>query len=130
MRKESLINQEKETIDGNGKKYCFYSRRANKNQMQAEYFINELRKHGRLYVFTEKDLSKFIEQIKDNERKYTCNAVEAQMATEVFIDEEFSYRQFTNAIDKVKKGKLESREWKPTKSFVAEMIEEIKGETE
>lgn len=130
MRKESLINQEKETIDSNGKRYCFYGRRTGKNIFQAQRFIEELHKHGRLYVFNEKELKEFIRKLKDDEREYTCNAVEAQVATEIFIDEEFTYRQFTNAMKKVRKGELESQEWKPTISFVAEMNEEIKGDEE
>ena len=34
MKKESLINQEKETIDSNGKRYCFYGRR-NKEEIKG-----------------------------------------------------------------------------------------------
>lgn len=36
MKKESLINQEKETIDSNGKRYCFYGRKTGKNVYQAQ----------------------------------------------------------------------------------------------
>lgn len=131
MRKESLINQEKETIDSNGKRYCFYGRKAGKNVYQAQMFIKELHKHGRLYVFNEKELNKFIRKLKDDERAYTCNAIEAQLGVEVFIDEELTSTQINKAIEKVKDGKLQGREWIPTTPLPYEfiMIDE-KGETE
>jgi hypothetical protein len=131
MRKESLINQEKETIDSNSKRYCFYGRKTGKNIHQAQRFIKELHKHGILYVFNEKELNKFIRKLKDDERAYTCNAIEAQLGVEVFIDEELTSTQINNAIEKVKYGKLQGREWKPTTPLPYEfiMIDE-KGETE
>lgn len=114
MRKESLINLEKETIDGNGKRYCFCGRRTGKNILQAQMFIKELRKHRRLYVFNEKELNEFIRKLKDDERAYTCNAIEAQLGVEVFIDEELTSAQVYKAIEKVKDGKVQGRQWTPT----------------
>lgn len=114
MRKESLINQEKETIDSNSKRYCFHGRRTGKNIYQAQMFIKELQKHGRLYVFNEKELNKFIRELKDDERAYTCNAVKAQISVEVFIDEELTSTQIDKAIEKVKDGKKQGRRWTPT----------------
>lgn len=122
MKKESLINQEKETIDGNGKRYCFYGRRTGKNIHQAQMFVEELHKHGRLYVFDEKGLKKFIRKLKDDERAYTCNAIEAQLGVEVFIDEELTSTQINKAIEKVKDGKLQGREWIPTTPLPYEFI--------
>lgn len=114
-----MINEDKEM---QSKRYQFtlFSRRNYKNKYQADIFLQELHKHGRLYVFNEKDLNKYIEHIKEQERKDLCDLIEAQMATEVFCDEEFTSKQFENAIRKVRNGGPFKRAWQPKMILIEE----------
>ena len=107
-----MLNEDKE-MQNKRYQYTLFSRQNYKNKYQADIFLQELHKHGRLYVFNEKDLGKYIEYIKEQERKDVCDLIEAQMATEVFCDEEFTSKQFENAIRKVRNGGPFVREWQP-----------------
>lgn len=125
-----MINEDKE-MQSKRYQYTFFSRKNYKNKYQADMFLKKLHKHKILYVFNEKELNEFIRKLKDDERAYTCNAIEAQLGVEVFIDEELTSTQINKAIEKVKDGKLQGREWIPTTPLPYEfiMIDE-KGETE